>query len=88
MNRETTDGASGWAFWQSQEEVTEKTPCEYKSLYELALYNAQIIPFLALPNGTKVTKQQGETILELDGKRISSTESDTLKRIATAEFLV
>ena len=88
MSREITGGDSGWMFRNAHEEITETTPCDYKSLYELSLYCMQIIPFLALPDGAQVTKHHGETILELGNKRISSTQNKTLKCIADSEILV
>ncbi len=88
MSREMAGDDSGWAFRDAHEEITKETPCEYKSLYELSLFCMQIIPFLALPDGTKVTKRHGETILELGSKKVSSNQSETLKRIAEAEYLI
>jgi hypothetical protein len=88
MTREIVGGDSGWMFREAYEEITKTTQCEYKSLYELSLYCMQIIPFLALPDGAKVTKRYGETILELGSKNVSSTQSETLKRIAGSKYLV
>ena len=76
MSREITGGDSGWMFRDAHEEITEATACEYKSLYELSLYCMQIIPFLALPDGAKVTKRHRETILELGSKKVSSSQSE------------
>jgi hypothetical protein len=88
MCREIMGDDSGWLFRDAHEEITQATPCWHKSLYELSLFCVQIIPFLGLPDGATVTKRHGEIILELGIKKVSSNQSETLKRIAEAKYLI
>jgi hypothetical protein len=84
MSRDHTSGAdSGWVF---HEPDYAGTSGEYKSLYEIALSNMEIVPFLALPSSTSVSKHQKVIKLRHQERQVSSATNEFLQKIAVARM--
>jgi hypothetical protein len=86
MERATPSGNdSGWCFL----DVTkERSGNELKSLFEISFHCMHIIPFLALPPGTRVSKRHEVVTVQLRNRTILSSENETLKRVVESEILV
>ena len=71
---------SGWLFEQDGEAALRLV-----SLYEAALSNRAIIPFLALPSGSVVKRERGRYWVSVHGRDASVPSSDLLTRLGQAE---
>lgn len=78
-------GDSGWVFHEPGYSGNEG---KFVSLFEIALYHMEIIPFLALPPGTSVIKSGGVIEVTCVNKQISSRTNSLLGKVAKARILV
>lgn len=62
---------SGWIF---RSDPRDSAGATYRSLFEVAIYNKRVIPFLALPEGAKVNCR-GD-VIEIKYKKITVTSKD------------
>jgi len=70
---------SGWRF-DGVDEADQDEECH--SLFKLSLLQRNIIPFLALPKGAKVTKIQNTIQLEFEGVILNSHDLPFLQELA------
>ena len=86
MSRGGLTGAeSGWRFYKSEEFGING---EFKSLYEIALHRAGIIPFLALPEGASIKRSDSMIELNYAGKQLTSQKSELLRKITQTTVFV
>jgi hypothetical protein len=79
MVRESPDGSdSGWIFSRENDPGTDAS---HRSLFELAMSDAAIVPFLALPPGAEVHAMSGYVKVSLGGTVVSSDSNKFLKRL-------
>jgi hypothetical protein len=71
---------SGWVFQQGTDAALRMV-----SLYEAALSNRAIIPFLALPSGSVVSREGNMYSVSAGGRHASSLSSDLLAKLGEAE---
>ncbi len=67
---------SGWCIFE-----TADAPLRLASLYEIALANRAIVPFLALPVGASVSREGGRYFVSFEGRSISSDTDALLARL-------
>ena len=79
ISRDTPNAAdSGWVFMEPGYSGTQG---EYQSLYQLALWNMRIVPFLALPPGTPVTRLDNEIEISRGVETLAKQQSKLLQRL-------
>jgi hypothetical protein len=83
MSRAEPAGSdSGWAFSELGYSGTEGA---FASLYQIAIENTIVVPFLALPTGASLCVQSGQIDICLGGAVISSKDNALLLKLATKE---
>jgi hypothetical protein len=75
------DAHSGWSLMEFNYQGQQ---AEYQSLYQLALWNIRIVPFLALPSGTIVHRRAAGFDVSCGTTRATSRECKLLQRLANA----
>ncbi|WP_051945312.1 hypothetical protein [Verrucomicrobium sp. BvORR106] len=76
MWREETSGSdSGWMFDHFTQDSSQG---EFQSLYHIVLAKPEIVPFLALPVGSLITWNEIGVVVQLEEKRISSSDAPVL----------
>lgn len=78
---EPSENDSGWVFKEQDYFGSEG---EYRSLFEVSIHHAHIIPFLALPAGTRITTSLGAVEVEWNGRRASSESNIFLHQLMDA----
>jgi hypothetical protein len=79
MSRDMPEQAdSGWVFKELGYEGHEG---QYQSLYQIALWQPRIIPFLGLPPETSVFREQKHVQIVREGVDVSSTENSLLGQL-------
>jgi hypothetical protein len=80
MSRDVPDQAhSGWVFTEVGYDGAEG---EYQSLYQIALRQPRVIPFLALPPATDVSCEARQIRILREAVRVSSVENIFLRPLA------
>ncbi|PCE34000.1 immunity protein Imm33 domain-containing protein [Burkholderia ubonensis] len=80
MIREAEDASnSGWVLTSGR---NVNAGLEFRSLFEMAIKCRKIIPFLALPSGASVKFSGDEVVVGINGKVVSSTANDFVKKIS------
>lgn len=69
--------------WLCRRRLEMLEGAKHYSLFEAALGQRRIVPFIALPPGSVVSHASDEIEIELDGRRISSKASDLLGRLVS-----
>jgi len=84
MSRDETDGNdSGWVFTET-DNVGEQGA--FASLYEVTTHHRSVLPFLALPGGTRVVRTAREVSVETPGRILESGSNETLRRVFLADW--
>lgn len=79
------DSDSGWVFAEVDYAGSEG---EFRSLYQIALDNMRIIPFLALPMGASITIRLCEIKVCLGSKQITSKNNELLGQLLDDPILL
>jgi hypothetical protein len=80
MSRDVPDQAhSGWVFTEVGYDGAEG---EYQSLYQIALWQPRVIPFLALPPAKDVSCEARQIRILREEVRVSSVENIFLRQLA------
>jgi hypothetical protein len=82
---EPSESDSGWVFKKPGYSGSEG---EWRSLFEISIYQGHVIPFLALPVGTVVTKTSGSIEIDRNGKHITSESNKLLGQLMHAKSFV
>lgn len=81
LTRTEAEGSnSGWILHRHNE-----AELRLMSLYEAALINNAIIPFLALPTGSAVVRNEDRLTVSVGGLELSSESSPLFRHLATAD---
>jgi len=86
MSRDVPSGSdTGWVFAEWGYAESEGQFC---SLYQLALQKVEIVPFLALPELSRITIKPGYREVTVNSISKSSVDNDFLRNLATSTILV
>lgn len=84
MSRDApADSDSGWVFAESGYAGSEGKFC---SLYQISLQKPEIVPFLALPDSSRVTIRPGFREVTFNSITKSSTNDDDLQKLAVSNL--
>jgi hypothetical protein len=76
---------SGWVLAELGYNGSEGS---FMSLYEIALAQPKVIPYLGLPEGASVTLQKGTVEINIGSKTVTSDDCELLKRLANEPLLI
>jgi hypothetical protein len=86
MHRDVPQGNdSGWRISNVSKDHNDGG---LRSLFELSFYNMDIVPFLALPPGASVTRDNREIVVTLSGNSITSGRSHFLSELCNSRVWI